>query len=97
MDKAIEIVLVVVVLFVTALIVASMVTSEADGFMGFMGDQSDSAKCNLMESKYDDATGAEKAKIGQENHECEWSDYTGGAGGENTGDDPCESDSGVTC
>lgn len=47
MDKSIEIVLIVTVLFVTALIVVSMVNSEADGFMSFMSDQSSDAKCSL--------------------------------------------------
>jgi len=51
MDKAIEIVLVVVVLFVTALIVVSMITGEADGFMDFMSGQTDNSQCQLWETQ----------------------------------------------
>lgn len=51
MDKAIEIILVVVVLFVTALIVVSMITGEADGFMNFSSQESSSAECRLWDSQ----------------------------------------------
>jgi len=68
MDKVIEIVMVATVLLISAAVVLTMLNSEAEGFSDFLGEQSDSAKCDLWATQ-------EESERPPEASECDNIDY----------------------
>ncbi|MFB6146001.1 MAG: hypothetical protein ABEJ99_05890 [Candidatus Nanohaloarchaea archaeon] len=85
MDKTVEIVMVVMVALASAAIVLFLLQGRAGGFNDFMGSQSNTGKCSLWQTQYQNSPSSSLYTKAQ-NSGCAWAtSSTSGSGGGGTG------------
>lgn len=80
MDKTLEIVVAAAIVIAIGAIAAYLVNDEASSFSDFVGGETDSARCDLLQNRYQNAGPDERNEI-QENNDLEDCDVTAGGGG----------------
>ncbi len=83
MDKALEIIMVAVILIVASVIVIALLQTQSENFGFFVSDQTNSSNCGLAELKYerniDKQSCTETSAAGDiesDNSQCAWTDNT---------------------
>jgi len=83
MDKALEVIMVAVILIIASVVIIAMLQGQTESFGGFADDQTNSSNCGLSELEYDRAIDKDSCsetgsatQIKNDNSECKWTDNT---------------------
>ncbi|EHK02220.1 hypothetical protein HRED_05294 [Candidatus Haloredivivus sp. G17] len=85
MDKTLEIVVAAAIVIAIGAIAAYLVNDEASSFSDFIGGETDSARCDLLQNRYQNADSAEERTEIQSNNDLEDCDVTAGTSPNNGG------------
>ena len=83
MDKALEVIMVAVILVVASVVIISMLQGQTGNFGGFADGQTNSSDCGLSELEYERAIDKSSCSepsaastIASQNSQCAWTDNT---------------------
>lgn len=81
MDKALEVIMVAVILIVASVIIIAMLQGQTESFGGFADGQTNASDCGFAELKYERAIDKQSCSSTQssqsivsENSQCSWTD-----------------------
>lgn len=83
MDKALEIIMVAVILILASVVIIGMLQGQTESFGGFADDQTNSSNCGLSELEYERAINKDSCtettaadNIASANSQCQWTSNT---------------------